>query len=103
MNRDETIKTIRANLRRRSGKAWSVKSGRGTACGWITITPPPRRRTADGYMSDADRTELGTLLNASGPVHMQGEKVPSSFDYYDEYVDRSAGRTPAKCGQPCWD
>jgi len=37
MDRNETIKTIRAALRRRSGKLWSVTGGRGTAWGWLSI------------------------------------------------------------------
>jgi hypothetical protein len=41
MDRNETIKTIRTALRRRSGKAWSVTGGRGTGWGWIT-SPHPR-------------------------------------------------------------
>lgn len=45
ITRDSAISTIRAALRRRSGKAWSVTGGRGTAWGWITIEAPPARRT----------------------------------------------------------
>lgn len=43
-DRDDAIRRIRQALRRRSGKAWSVTGGRGTAWGWITITAPPRRQ-----------------------------------------------------------
>lgn len=42
-DRDTAIKAIRTALRRRSGKTWSVKGGRGTAYGWITISAPPKR------------------------------------------------------------
>ncbi len=35
MDRDEAIKRIRAALKRRSGKLWSVTGGRGTSWGWI--------------------------------------------------------------------
>lgn len=45
MTRDETIKAIKAALKKRSGKDWSVTGGRGTAWGWIAITAPPKRRT----------------------------------------------------------
>ena len=59
MDRNETIKRIRTALRKRSGKAWSVKGGRGTAWGWIQIDAPPSRRNFDGYqMSPSDRAQL---------------------------------------------
>lgn len=45
MGRNETIKEIKSALKQRSGKAWSVTGGRGTAWGWITITAPPARCT----------------------------------------------------------
>jgi hypothetical protein len=45
LDRDEAIKRIRAALKRRSGKAWSVTGDRGTAWGWIKIDAPPARRT----------------------------------------------------------
>lgn len=41
MDRNETIARIRAALKRRSGRPWSVTGGRGTARGWITL-PAPR-------------------------------------------------------------
>lgn len=127
MNRNETMAEIKTVLRRRSGKVWSVTGGRGTAWGWITIDAPPARRTAHsvkregaitdrpedyedrdtgepgGYMTSADRAELGRLLGLSGPVHFQGESIPSGIDYYSEYVDRANGRKPAKCGVQYWD
>lgn len=45
MDRNEAIDRIRKGLRRRSGKAWTVRGGRGTAWGWIRVEAPPRRRT----------------------------------------------------------
>ena len=50
IDRAEVIKTIRAALRRRSGKNWSVRGDTGTAWGWIDISSPPARRDMDGYM-----------------------------------------------------
>jgi len=126
MDRNETIYTIRAALKRRSGKAWSVTGGRGTGWGWIDIDAPPARRTthtrlkagatADrpedyehfdsgepgGFMTDADRNQLAELLGLDS-VHHQGVKVPSSHDYYQEYVDRAEGRQPTVQGKPYWD
>jgi hypothetical protein len=45
IDRDAAIKRIRAALKFRSGKDWSVTGGKGTAYGWIKIDAPPRRRT----------------------------------------------------------
>ena len=127
MTRDEVIKEIRSALRRRSGRSWSVTGGRGTAWGWIRIDVPPSLRTSHavlkvgavtsrpedyeeidtgepgGDMTKADRAILGDLLGLPGPVHCQGESIPSGGDYYEEYVDRANGRKPAKCGKIYWD
>lgn len=100
-DRNETIAEIRAGLKRRSGKAWSVRGGRGTSWGWITITAPPGRRDEYGAMTDADRIELSELLGK--PVHHQGESVPPQQDYRTEYVDRAQGRAPSRIGVPQWD
>lgn len=43
-DRDDAIQLIREALKKRSGKAWSVTGGRGTAWGWINVTAPPKRR-----------------------------------------------------------
>lgn len=129
-DRNETIKRIKAALQRRSGKAWSVTGGRGTAWGWLTIDAPPARRTwghrlkagsvtdrpedyeahdtgiADRGTSPTDRAELCTLLgfdNDGRNVSDQGVSVPSSGDHYAEFIDRAEGRTPAKIGEVCWD
>ena len=126
MERDETIKRIRAALKRRSGKSWSVTGGRGTAWGWITIDAPPARRTwgyrmkagefidiPENYekvnlgepghsMSPDDQAALGRLLRLDR-VHDQGVSVPSSYDYRQEYIDRAEGREPSVIGKPYWD
>ena len=130
MDRNEAIARIKKALRQRSGKAWSVTGGHGTAWGWITITAPPARRTwssrplphnPDGNlpgranwedydcgrpgcdMSPADRAELGRLLGLEGPARHDGLRVPASTAYYVEHVDRAEGRTPSVIGVPYWD
>ena len=45
--RDTTIAALRAVLKVRTGRAWSVTGGRGTSWGWITVDAPPARR--DSY------------------------------------------------------
>lgn len=43
MDAADVCKRIKAALKARSGKDWSVKRGRGTAGGWITIDAPKAR------------------------------------------------------------
>ncbi len=69
-DRDEAIKAIRAALKRRTGRAWSVTGGRGTAWGWITITAPPKRRTGVHVKNpdwDPDRSQI---LNPRNPEYV---------------------------------
>lgn len=125
LDRDEAIARIRAALRHRSGKAWSVTGGRGTAWGWIRVDAPPARRTwrereagrdenglpiyesydagePGGRASPSERRELAALLGLDS-VHFQGLSIPASSDYYREYVDRAEGREPEVRGAPYWD
>lgn len=101
LDRDETIKRIRAALLKRSGKSWSVRGGRGTAWGWIKIDAPPRR-CVDGAMTPDDMAELARLLGLKY-VHSQGVSIPASSDYRQEYVDRAEGRPVSVFGKPYWD
>lgn len=100
-DRDAVIARIRAALKDRSGKTWSVKGGRGTAYGWIDVSAPPARLGEFGRMTEADRAELAGLLGVA--IHTQGIQIPASHDYRIEYVDRAEGRTPRKIGEPYWD
>jgi hypothetical protein len=102
MDRDEAIKRIRAALKRRSGKPWSVTGGRGTAYGWIEINAPPSRRERFGCMNAQDQIELAYLLGMDR-VHPQGESIPAGNDYRQEYVDRAEGREPSVRGEQYWD
>lgn len=123
-DRDTAIRLIRAALKRRTGRSWSVKGGRGTAWGWITITAPPKRCTfgseptgeedAQGIpiyrevandgcdMGDEDRKVLAEALGIEW-VHIQGKDIPAASDYRREYVARAEGRTPEVIGVPYWD
>lgn len=123
--RDDTIRTIKTALQRRSGQVWSVTGGRGTAWGWITIDAPPERRTwnfvlpADlpdrsesyieqdmgqprGHMSPADRATLARLLGLE-IVHHQGQMIRASSCDYAEYIARAEGRTPGRIAEQYWD
>ncbi len=106
VDRDAAIAAIRVALRKRSGKSWSVRGGRGTSWGWITVSAPPARRDGQGSMSDCDRNELAELLGLDprgGTVDLQGLTIPAASEYRNEYVDRAEGREPAVIGTPYWD
>jgi hypothetical protein len=92
IDRADIIKTIRAALRRRSGKGWSVRGGTGTAWPWIDISSPPSRCDMDGSMTTRERAELGHLLGLDGPVLPRGVSV--NYDDRREYIARAEGRTP---------
>lgn len=102
-SRDEAIDRIKKALRARSGKAWSVRGGRGTSWGWIEISAPPKRQNEFGYMTPEDQAELGRLLGLDRPAHMQGVNVPASGKHRQEYVDRAEGREPSVIGEVYWD
>ena len=101
-DRDATIREIKANLKARSNRRWSVTGGRGTSWGWITIESPPARRDEFGSMTPDDAAELARLLGLDH-AHHQGVSIPASGDYRREFIERSAGRVPAVCGSPYWD
>lgn len=127
VSRDETIRAIRAALKRRSGKSWSVTGGRGTGYGWIHIDAPRRRRTGDmqptgekdeygrdkyelvdtgqpqefGLITPQDQAELSELLGVG--VGRQGVSIADSSNHYREYIARAEGRTPDKYGVQYWD
>jgi hypothetical protein len=103
MNRNEAIRRIKAGLKTRTGKTWSVTGGRGTAWGWIKIGVPPKRQDDYGCIPAPARQELATALSLPRPVHQQGVNIPASNDYYQEYVDRAEGRCPSVIGRPYWD
>lgn len=91
INRNEAISRIRKALKARSGKAWSVRGGRGTAWGWIDVDAPPRRRNEHHLMSDDDRAELAGLFGLDA-AHHQGLAI--SPDARDDYVARAETTTP---------
>lgn len=98
MERDDAIQRIRTALKRRSGKSWSVRGGRGTTWGWIDIDVPPAREAN----REAELKELAVLMNLP-KIHQQGLDIPASNAYYQEAVDRAEGREPTVFGTPYWD
>jgi hypothetical protein len=100
---EETIKTIRTELKRRTGKTWSVTRGSGTAYGWLRITAPPARQTGEfEYMTEEDIKTLGEAMGFDRPISRQGLSVPASTEHYREYVNRAKG-LPFEVAQAYWD
>ncbi len=112
LDRNEAIRRIKAALKARSGKSWSVTGGKGTAWGWIKIDTMPARKRFDwegnptdsefGYMSKEEQKELAVLLGLER-MHPQGESIPSGSHYREEFVARAEGRTPERFGEQYWD
>ena len=96
--RDVVIKSIRTALRERSGHAWSVTGGRGTAWGWITI-----RAHGERWMAPETCAKLGALLGLTS-VHPQGESIPASRDYYRVALARALyGEAAGFTAERYWD
>lgn len=126
MERNDTINAIKAALKQRSGRSWSVTGGTGTTWGWIRIAAPPHRctwhyretpltdahglpvyeeyddATSPGHIGPSDRAELARLLGLE-TCHNHGVDIPAHADYYAEYVARAAGQRPTTFGAPYWD
>lgn len=117
IDRDEAIKRVRAALKRKTGKTWSVTGGRGTAWGWITVEAPPKRRVfhdpnpawnirdlncqepryferkpEDGekgwYTSDAECRQIQRAFGLSCIVNSQGLHIdPDKREFYVQRVE----------------
>lgn len=91
VDRDVTIKRIRAALRQRSGKTWSVRGDRGTAWGWINISCPPARLACDRLHEwDAD----GVTCRFCSGNYLDLRAGPNAF-YCPEH-------TAAACDERCY-
>ena len=100
IDRDAAIAILKAELKARSGKAWSVTGGRGTAWGWIRVVAPPRRR--DGStMSAEDSADLAKLFRLDS-AHDQGISIPASSAHRTEYIARLRGEA-FTTAQAYWD
>jgi hypothetical protein len=92
------VSEIKAGLKRRSPKTWSVTADRrGTSYGTIRIASPPRRRDHNGSMTDEELRELNELFgfhDHGGVRDCDGINILDSRDY-QEYIDRANGLTPS--------
>lgn len=93
-SRDAVIKDIRASLKSRSGKAWSVRGGEGTAWNHITISAPPSR-LVNGRLSEEDSAELHKLLglswNPNPGVTVQSITVEDTNQARLDFMNRARG------------
>jgi hypothetical protein len=119
LGRSEVVKRIKAALKRKTGKSWSVHGGRGTGWGWIRVEAPASRRVScednpeckdpfnapfeervieyrrDGenhFTSRADCTELARAFGLDRPCHWQGLQIsPDDWERYVEMAEKGAG------------
>lgn len=110
IERKDAVRRIKAALKRKTSKTWSVHGDRGTAWGWITVEAPKSRRVArkenpdydfsDGeglpyiecdanedrgayYTSDADCHLLTRAFRLSRKAHFQGLSIsPDEREFY---------------------
>lgn len=108
-DRDDTIKRIRDGLKRRSGHVWSVKGGRGTAWGWISVTTPPAQQLKHGRhgMSRGETIALRRLLGYADDdatiVGSGGWSIPGSSAYYRDAIKRAETGASDENPKPYWD
>ncbi len=93
IDRDMAVAGIRAGLRQRCDRAWSVRAGRGTVANWITIIAPPARLGPGRSMTPQDCAALAALL-ALDYVHPQGVIIEPSPANWHEYLMRARGAIP---------
>lgn len=100
--RNEAMTFIKAHLRRRTGRSWSVTGGRGTAWGWITVTALPAQLER-GYLTAHDAALLSETLGGER-VHQQGVHIPASTAFYRLYMALAAVGDPLGFKtEPYWD
>lgn len=93
----EAIERIRAGLKSRSKKLWTVGTQRGSH-GYIHIQSPPSRMGPTG-MTVEEGTELQQLLGLpTNTINFGAISVPPDPGYYEEYIDRAWGRQPKRRG-----
>ena len=116
IERSEAVKRIKAALKEKTGKTWSVHGGRGTAWGWLTVEAPKKRRVShranpnyvshqetpdepwcfeyideqgeNWYTSLAEREELAKAFGLDKPVHHKGLSIsPDNRELYVAKVE----------------
>lgn len=118
LTRDEIIKRIKAALKAKTGRTWSVTGGRGTSWGWITVEAQPKDRVCHDenpaydwrdpkpgiscsidrkpnageigyYTSEEDRKVLAQAFGLDRPVHHQGLSIsPDDRGWHLEQVEK---------------
>lgn len=104
VQRDVAIARIKASLRQRSGRSWSVTGGTGTAWGWIRIKSMPKACGRFGEMTAADITELAGLLGVAESLVRGGFSIPASSDHRKQAIALAAtGTTLGLKAEQYWD
>lgn len=91
-----TQEAIRAGLRNRTGKHWSVTHEGGV----LRITASRKNRRDHGVLTEESRTELAKALNLPrSAVGSRGVTVPGEHSWHHEYVSRAFGQEPGIYGR----
>jgi hypothetical protein len=89
-SRDDAIARIRAALKRRTGRPWSVRGGRGTAWSWIEVSAPPARSDEFGRISIEDANTLARIFGLPAN-HFLGGCWSISREEREHMVARAEG------------
>lgn len=73
IDRKDAVKRIKAALKKKTGRVWSVSGGRGTAWNWLRVQAPKKRRVSHKVNPNCDRTVY---------------PLPLGESLYIEYVDK---------------
>ncbi len=103
MTRADAIRRIKAALRTRTGRAWSVTGGRGTAYGWIHVAS--FEREFDGWqMTEEHRAILGRIFHRDGsPVPCQYYSIDPGNQEYAVALAEGAADAQGLYRAPGWD
>ena len=83
INRPDSIARIRAALKAKTGRNWSVSYGRGTASGWMRVQAQPRDRVCrddnPAYDWQNPKPEI--------PASLERKPEPGEIGYYTSLSD----------------
>jgi hypothetical protein len=103
LTRAAVIRRIRAALKRRSGKDWSVTGGRGTGYGWLTIDAPPMRRTWQWMqVKGTDRPSPAAVYGGAVGITPHYRVGPMAEDPITEATDDPWVNEALAAGREVW-
>ena len=94
---EETIGRIRAGMKAATGRAWSVKRGRGTAGAWLDVEAPPKRRVCGRFGEPAGADEAQTFAFAAKMRPFQANREDAVRSYLEDKARGGREATGGTC------